>query len=147
MKGWAVERAAVLLEAAGATRFCINAGGDVIGRGAPEPGAPGWRVGIQHPWQRDKVALVVSVENRAVAVSGRSERGDHVLDPRTGTPASGLMTAVVIGPDLGRADALATVALAGGSIDVPWLVGEAAMGITDAGTVMTTPAFDGYRAG
>ena len=37
VKGWAIERAARILEAAGAENFCINAGGDIALRGGPEP--------------------------------------------------------------------------------------------------------------
>src|SRR5262245_61032432 len=52
VKGWAVEGAARRLEDAGATSFCINAGGDVVARGGP------WRVGIRHPEEHDKLAAV-----------------------------------------------------------------------------------------
>src|ERR1700719_995142 len=48
VKGWAVERAAGILERGGARNFCINAGGDVVCRGEPEPGRA-WRIGIRHP--------------------------------------------------------------------------------------------------
>ena len=127
VKGWALERAAEQLVDGGATRLCINAGGDVVVRGRVGEHDP-WRVGIQHPWQRDKVADVVSVTSGAVATSGRTERGDHVIDPRTRRPATGLVSATVIGPDLGVADALATAAIAHGSIGVPWLVGASRRG-------------------
>ena len=48
VKGWAIERAAAMLEAGGARVLCINAGGDVAVRGCPV-GTSGWRVGIRHP--------------------------------------------------------------------------------------------------
>ncbi len=46
VKGWAIERAAAMLEAAGAHVLCINAGGDVAVRGLP-----GRHVGLEgrHP--------------------------------------------------------------------------------------------------
>ncbi|NBH03308.1 FAD:protein FMN transferase, partial [Amycolatopsis sp. SID8362] len=50
VKGWAVQRAADMLKAEGATTFCLNAGGDVVTAGEPEPGRP-WRVGVRHPEQ------------------------------------------------------------------------------------------------
>ena len=75
VKGWAVDRAAALLSEAGARRFCVNAGGDVVVRGGP------WRVGVQHPRQRDRVAAVLSLTDAAVATSGAYERGEHILDP------------------------------------------------------------------
>jgi thiamine biosynthesis lipoprotein len=148
VKGWAVERAAGMLVAAGVRGFCINAGGDVLvrGRGSVQNA---WRIGIQHPWQRDKLAAVVSVVDGAVATSGRYERGDHVIDPRTGLPAHGLASVTVVGCDLAIADAYATAATALGSDGMSWLAQQPdveAMGITDEQRVVSTPGFDQYRA-
>src|SRR5689334_5324964 len=75
VKGWAIARAAAMLEAAEARCFSINAGGDVITHGRPE-GTAGWRVGIQHPWERDRVAAVLQLDDAAVATSGLYERGE-----------------------------------------------------------------------
>ena len=50
----------------------------------------------------------------AVATSGAYERGDHVRDPFTGLPASGVLSITVVGPSLTFADAYATAALAMG---------------------------------
>ena len=82
------------------------------------------------------------------ATSGRAERGDHVLDPRTLRPARGLMSATVIASDLAIADAFATAAVAGGTLAAPWLTrpGMAAFGITDDGAVVATPGFEAFRA-
>lgn len=147
VKGWALERAVDRLVGAGVSRLCINAGGDVVVRGSA-PDEP-WRIGIQHPWQRDKVADVLFVTSGAVATSGRSERGDHVIDPRCGYPARGLVSATVVGPDLAIADALATAAIAYGSIAPPWLADRAdtaSLAITDAGDVVTSHRLDAYRS-
>ncbi len=147
VKGWAVERAADQLRAAGAKNFSITAGGDVVVRGCPD-GESGWRVGIQHPWERDRVAAVLGVVDLAVATSGRYERGDHVFDPRTGLPARGLSAVTVIGTDLALADAYATAALALGNQGMSWLAdlpGIEALGITDDRVVVTTPGFGDYR--
>ncbi len=82
VKGWAVERAARLLEAAGAGAYSVNAGGDVRVRGCPTP-ASAWRVGIQHPTLRDKVAAVIAATDLAIATSGAYERGAHIVDPHS----------------------------------------------------------------
>ena len=148
VKGWAVERAAAMLLDAGVRKFCINAGGDVVVRGRP-PAQAAWRIGIQHPWERDKVAAVVCMVDGAVATSGGYERGDHVIDPRTGQPAHGLASVTVVGRDLAIADAYATAAFALGPDGMTWLAGRAdveAMGITDDRRVVTTPGFEQYRA-
>lgn len=149
VKGWAVAHAAEMLRAAGAANFFVNAGGDVLTAGRPDAASPGWRVGIQHPWERDRVAGVVVLTDRAIATSGRYERGDHVLDPRTGLPALGLASVSVIGADLAVADAYATAAVVLGPAEgMRWLAtraGYEGFGITDSRAVLLTPGFDGYR--
>jgi thiamine biosynthesis lipoprotein len=148
VKGWAVERAATMLLDAGARSFCINAGGDVAVRGRPSSD-DAWRVGIQHPWDRGKLAAVIRVVDGAVATSGCYERGDHVVDPRTGLPAHGLASVTVVGPDLTMADAYATAAVALGAEGMAWLAERpevAAMAVTDERRVVSTPRFDRYRA-
>ncbi len=82
VKGWAIERAAAMLERHGIANFAINAGGDVLTRGRPEP-QRSWAIGIQHPIRGDAIAATVTGTDLAVATSGRYERGDHIIDPRT----------------------------------------------------------------
>jgi thiamine biosynthesis lipoprotein len=147
VKGWALERAASYLRDAGAANFTFTAGGDVICAGQPEP-ATGWRVGIQHPWRRDRVAAVVDVSDLGVATSGRYERGNHIIDPRTNVPALGLMSVTVIASDLAIADGYATAALVLGPAGMAWLSeldDIAAMAIADDTTVITTASFDRHR--
>ena len=143
VKGWAVDRAAEMLRTCGASHFAINAGGDVLV--ATPPGAEAWRIGIQHPWERDKTAQVVELTNGAVATSGDYERGEHVIDPRTGRPAAGLASVTVIASDLATADGDATAALALGRDGMAWLATRpevVAMGITDDRRVVKTAGFD-----
>jgi FAD:protein FMN transferase len=143
VKGWALERAATMLEATGIANFSINAGGDVLTRGRPEPHRM-WRVGIQHPTQRTATAAVVAGTDLAVATSGRYERGDHIIDPRTGAPARGVMSVTVVGDDLGTADGCATAALVLGDDAMNWLVsrsGVEAMIITCDDEVISTSGF------
>jgi len=138
VKGWAVERAAALFARAGAQDFCVDAGGDVVVRGGP------WRVGIRHPRERDRLAGVLSLRDGAVATSGAYERGPHIVDPRSGRPASGALSVTVVGPDLGTADAYATAAFALGADGPAWtatLDGYAAMTILPGDRVLATPEF------
>jgi thiamine biosynthesis lipoprotein len=107
-----VERAAGVLRAAGAAAALVNGGGDLAAFGSPRPGQR-WRVGIQHPWRRDALAAIVEVR-AAIATSAHYERGAHLLDPRTGRPATGAASATVLGPSLALADALATALAVGG---------------------------------
>jgi len=120
VKGWSVEVASARLAAAGSANHCVNAGGDIRMRGRNADGNP-WRVGIRHPWQADKLSWVLALSDGAVATSGSYERGDHVINPRTGKPAHGLRSVTVVGPDLSLADAYATAALAMGESGITWL--------------------------
>jgi thiamine biosynthesis lipoprotein len=145
VKGWSVDRAARILDAAGACNYCINAGGDIIVRGRPADG-PLWRIGIQHPYVRDRVAVVVSANDLAIATSGAYERGDHIIDPHTGRPPIGILSVTVVGPDLATADAYATAAFAMGLAGPGWtarLHGYEAMTIRGDETVLSTMAFPG----
>jgi thiamine biosynthesis lipoprotein len=144
VKGWAVDRAAELLEAAGASVFCIDAGGDLRLRGGP------WRVGIRHPRRRRRLAAVLELSDAAVATSGTYERGQHIFDPRTGRPPRGLLSVTVVGSELASTDAYATAAFAMGAAGPVWtlgLRGHAAMTITAADRVLSTPGFVRHCAG
>jgi thiamine biosynthesis lipoprotein len=148
VKGWAIDGAAARLAAAGAERFCINAGGDVIARGRPAPDRA-WRVGVRHPLELDRLAAVLAVEDLAVATSGEYERGAHIVDPHTGNPPTGLLSVTVVGPDLATADAYATAAFAMGAEGPAWtatLAGYDAMCITSDHRVLSTPGFARHRA-
>jgi thiamine biosynthesis lipoprotein len=108
VKGWAAQRALGIIKEAGAPAAMVNAGGDIAMYGQPAPGQT-WRVGIQHPVARDRILLTADLAGAgAVATSGSYERGEHIIDPRTGEPTAALLSATVIGHDLGYADALAT---------------------------------------
>jgi thiamine biosynthesis lipoprotein len=125
VKGWAAERAALHLAAAGASGVSVNGGGDVQLCGIPGPHRP-WRVGVSDPLRPGSLAAVVSaagVDELAVATSGTAERGAHIVDPRTGRSAvTDLLAVTVVGPRLTWVDAWATAAFAMGSrAGLDWL--------------------------
>jgi len=138
VKGWAVERAAAILDRAGSSDYAINAGGDVRTRGR-------WRIGIQHPFESQAVAKVVEGDDLAIATSGAYERGEHVRDPHTGAAPAGILSVTVTGPDLATADAYATAAYAmGPRRAIDWtarLRGYEALTILADGRVLATPGF------
>jgi FAD:protein FMN transferase len=143
VKGWSVDRAARILETTGARNYYVNAGGDIRVRGGALP-LPRWRIGIQHPLQRDKVAAVIGATYLAIATSGTYERGSHIVDPHTGQPPGGVLSVTITGPDLATADAYATAAFAMGRSGPAWtarLDGFEAMTILDDETVLYTPGF------
>lgn len=120
VKGWAVERAAAMLRRAGSRNHSVNGGGDVRLHGGPGPGRP-WRIGIADPLRPGSVGAVVAGRDLAVATSGTAERGAHVIDPRTGRPATSLASVTVVGPDLTTADAYATAAFVMGDAARDWI--------------------------
>lgn len=122
VKGWAADRCADILRRHGFRSYSVDAAGDVVCRGSIPGSAAerGWPIGIAHPDDPTAVIAVVDVLDAAIATSGTSQRGDHVLDPRTAAPASGARQATVVGPDGALADALATALVVSGVSGAPW---------------------------
>jgi thiamine biosynthesis lipoprotein len=120
VKGWAIERASHLLRAFGSRNHAVNGGGDMQLSGEAAPGRL-WTVGITDPHDRSRVLSVVSGRDIAVATSGPAERGDHIIDPRTGRPATGVASATVAGPSLALVDAYATAAFVMGRDALRWI--------------------------
>jgi thiamine biosynthesis lipoprotein len=144
VKGWAVQRAADLATARGWRNFTINAGGDIVVRGEAEPGRP-WRIGIRHPEIADAMAAVVALRDTAIATSATYERGEHIIDPATGTAPRGLLSMSVAGPDLTFADAYATAAYVKGADGLRWVAGRTgyeALAITAERHTVWTAGFD-----
>ena len=145
VKGWAVDRAAAILDDAGLHNYAVNAGGDMRVRGRAVPELT-WRVGIQHPLEAQQVAAVIETDGElAIATSGAYARGEHVWDPHTGRPPSGVLSVTIVGRELATADAYATAAFAMGSEVAPhWtarLEGYEAMTILADETVFKTGGF------
>jgi thiamine biosynthesis lipoprotein len=139
VKGWAVERAAGHLAGLAGTGWCVNAGGDVLVH-SPD-GQPPWRVGIEHPGNPARIMRVVERRSGAVATSGRTHRGSHIIDPYAHRPAETVQAVTVTGPTLLWADVYATAAAARGKASLPWLEAIAdyeALIVTSHGLLHTT---------
>lgn len=114
-KGWALDRGKEAMQAAGATGGVLDLGGNILVFG-PEPSR---QVGIVNPTLENELLATVPVVESAVATSGQYERFltiggrqyGHILDPRTGWPVEGKVSATVIAPGAMIADALATAAV------------------------------------
>ncbi|MBN1173948.1 MAG: FAD:protein FMN transferase [Micromonosporaceae bacterium] len=136
VKGWAVERAAARFRELGGRDFCINAGGDII-VGGSRP----WRIGVEDPTDLGQFAATIEVTSGAVATSGSTYRGVHIVVPATGTPAREVLTATVFGESLTWADVYATAACARGSGALRWLGtlrGYAGMVVKPGGAALVT---------
>jgi thiamine biosynthesis lipoprotein len=110
-KGYAVDKAIDALRALGINNAIVNAGGGLHAIGAH--GDRPWRVGIRHPAQPGIIASLEIRGDESVHTSGNYERYfdyqgkryHHILDPRTGYPAEGVLSVTVIHPNGTVADA------------------------------------------
>jgi thiamine biosynthesis lipoprotein len=145
VKGWAADRCAEILHQHGLRSFTVDAAGDLVCRGSADGGTSGWPIGIAHPDDPKAVVAVVDVRDGAIATSGTSQRGEHVIDPRTGGPARGARQATVLGPDGALADAFATALVVSGVSGAAWfaaLPGWSAYVIEGDTATAWGPAFD-----
>ena len=147
VKGWAADRCAEIVRRHGFRVFSVDAAGDLVCRGTIEEdeGRRGWPIGIAHPDDPGAIVAVVDVHDEAIATSGTSQRGDHVLDPGTGLPATGARQATVVGPDGALADALATALLVSGVDGARWftaLPGWSAYVVDGGRATSWGPAFE-----
>ncbi len=150
-KGWAIDRAAEALRAAGAKGFIVNAGGDLYVAGTR--GDRPWRVGIQHPRDPGRFLRVVAPAEGALVTSGDYERFyewegrriHHILDPRTGYPAPGCQSVTVWAPTATDADALSTAVFVLGPEEGLALLerepGVEGLVVAADGSVRETPGF------
>ncbi len=140
-KGAAVDRVVRLLRARGFASFAVQAGGDLYCAG--KNGARPWRVGIAHPRRRGAILGSVEVTDAAFSTSGDYERFaivdgkryHHILDTRTGFPATASQSATVLAPTATDAEILTKTAfILGGAEGLRALERAGARGVlVDAG--------------
>ncbi len=114
-KGYAADRAKALLESKGVKAGIINASGDLNTWGK-QPDGKDWMVAIVNPINKEKVFSWLPVYNSAVVTSGNYEKYvkfnnvlyTHIIDPRTGYPSTGILSASIFTANAELADALAT---------------------------------------
>jgi FAD:protein FMN transferase len=110
VKGWAISQAGILIKKRYKT-YCISAGGDIL---AGSDGNKTWQIGIQDPQDKSKILDLLSISSGAVATSGNYERGEHIINPKVGRPANKFLSVTAAGPDIIKADILATAIFASG---------------------------------
>ncbi len=120
-KGYAVDLAIEALKKRGIQHAYVSAGGDsrALGNRGDRP----WLIGIKHPRPSKALGeagtvITLPVDNLSVSTSGDYERffideksGDrihHIINPKTGASASGVMSVTVIGPEGLTTDPLST---------------------------------------
>ena len=114
-KGYAADKAKALLQSKGVTSGIVNASGDLDAWGT-QPDGKDWMVAIVNPLNKEKIFSWMPVHNAAVVTSGNYEKYvrfndvlyTHIIDPRTGYPATGILSATIFTKTAELADALAT---------------------------------------
>ncbi|CAM3304434.1 FAD:protein FMN transferase [Aequorivita lipolytica] len=114
-KGYAADKAKKLLMEKGVSAGIINAAGDMNTWGK-QPDGEFWKVAITNPMDKNKAFALLPLKDNAVVTSGNYEkyvtfngvRYTHIINPRTGYPATGIISATVFAPKAEIADALAT---------------------------------------
>jgi thiamine biosynthesis lipoprotein len=115
-KGYALDRCAELFAAAGVSNYLLHGGNSsVLARGG-QGTSDCWWIGVRDPLRSERRLFEVAARNCALGTSGaavqffihRGERYGHIIDPRSGWPARGLLSVTVLAPTAALADALAT---------------------------------------
>jgi thiamine biosynthesis lipoprotein len=111
-KGYSVDVVVDSLKAHGVTNALVEISGNMVGLGAPV-GANQWRIGIRDPRDRLPYFARIELRDQAVSTSGKYQQFvaqggktyGHIMDPRTGRPAEGLISVTVVAPTAMACDA------------------------------------------
>lgn len=114
-QGYIADKIKELLISKGCISGIVNVSGDINTWGK-QPDGKLWTVGIVNPMNKNKIFATFPIENSAVETSGSYEkyvifngiRYSHIIDPRTGYPAKGIVSVSVFAKQTEIADALAT---------------------------------------
>ncbi len=114
-KGYAADKARMLLQELGGESGIVNASGDLAIWGQQPDGKP-WTVGIADPNNAHKVFSYLEISDMAVATSGNYEKFvlidgkkySHTINPKTGLPVRGIKSVTIFSPAAEVADAMAT---------------------------------------
>lgn len=157
-KGYALDCCAERLLALGMSDFLVHGGqSSVVAHGSPRPlgcagsggPPPRWEIGVPDPRRPGHRMGIFRLSHRALGTSGgqfqsfrhRGRRLSHVIDPRSGWPAEGVLSVTVLAASAAEADALSTAFYVMGP--------ERAMAFCEKhpeiGMLMTCPDSEGQR--
>ena len=110
-KGYALDRMARLLREWSIDAALLHGGkSSVLAIGSPSD-MDGWPLTISRPGRREEILVHLSLRDRALGGSGL-EKGQHIIDPRTGRPVTGRVAAWSSAETATAADALSTAFMA-----------------------------------
>ncbi|GHE33227.1 FAD:protein FMN transferase [Sphingobacterium griseoflavum] len=145
-KGYAADCGRTLLKSMGVKGGIVNASGDLSTWGTQIDEQP-WRVGIKNPRKGNKMIAILKMREASVATSGSYEkyvefngkRYAHIINPKTGYPASGFISVTVYGPSAEFANGLSTSMMVLGARDGEKLLRQfpayKAVWMTDTGRI------------
>ncbi|WP_237421145.1 FAD:protein FMN transferase [Flavobacterium sp. Sd200] len=114
-EGYAADRVREMMIAKGINAGIVNGSGDMNTWGSQPDGKP-WTVGITNPIDKNKTFAIIPLKESAVVTSGSYEkfvmfngkRYAHIINPKTGYPASGLCSVTIFGTSAEMANGLST---------------------------------------
>lgn len=115
-KGYAIDKAIEILQAAGLKGGMVDIGGNLRCFGTPANGKRHWLIGLQDPQNEDNILMKLNMDNMAVATSGDYRRfvvidgqtHSHIINPATADSAQDLSSVTIIAPTAMQTDALST---------------------------------------
>lgn len=121
-KGYAADKGRQIMKEHGVLSGIVNASGDIAAWGT-QPDGSEWKIGIANPFNNNALIGVISLNDNAVTTSGSYEkfvefngkRYSHIINPKTGYPATGLISVTVVGPKAEIANGFSTALMVLGS--------------------------------
>lgn len=125
-KGYAVDKAAQILRESGVTAALITSGASSIQAIGAPPDQTAWRIEVRDPLGPSRSITSVELKDQSISTSGCYEKAFtlggktycHIMDPRTGYPIEGILSATIITPRGVEAEALSKAAMVRG---VEWM--------------------------
>ena len=139
LKGYALD---AMRKTVGAPSGWIDFGGQVLAWGRP------MTADIADPQDRQKTRCTLALIEASLSCSGTSERGRHILDPRTGEPCPAWGSTAVVATDALSADVLSTALyVLGPEAGLAWAETHAvaAAFLLNDGSIRMSPAFRALR--
>lgn len=152
-QGYIADKVKELLQKEGCKAGLVNVSGDINTWGTQTSGSP-WNVALVNPLNKSKIFATFPLYDSAVETSGSYEkyvvfngiRYSHIINPKTGYPASGIVSVSVFAKQTELADALATAIFVMGievGLDlINQLKGIECIIIDDKGSIHTSKNID-----
>ena len=114
-EGYAADKCREMMIAKGVKAGIVNGSGDMSSWGR-HPTGDAWKIGVTNPVDDNELFAILPLEDEAAVTSGtyekyvmfKGKRYSHIINPKTGYPASGLSSVTILGPSAEFANGLST---------------------------------------